>query len=104
MTKRLLITSASLCLLLSGCATQDPKPPTPLLIAPPPPVCASLVPCRLPGRPPLKLNEDPYHAIDETEDALTSCASQVIDCINLQNAAKGMQGRGPLSVESKVAK
>jgi hypothetical protein len=62
------------------------------------------VPCPLPGRPPLKLNEDPYRAIDEAEAALTACASQVIDCINMQNAAKGMQGRGPLPVTSAQTK
>lgn len=47
----------------------------------------SLVPCRLPGRPPLVLTEHAYTALDETEEALTKCAVQVLDCIAKQEAA-----------------
>jgi hypothetical protein len=32
-------------------------------------------------------NEAAYNAIDQTEDALTKCATQVLDCIGKQNAA-----------------
>jgi hypothetical protein len=75
----------SLSLLLSGCATHDPKPPTPLPTGPT--LSCSLVPCRLPGRPPLVVNEDWTRALDESEDALVRCATQVIDCMQKQAAA-----------------
>ncbi|MNP48088.1 hypothetical protein D3C76_1421810 [compost metagenome] len=82
----------TLSLALSGCATPDPTPPTPLPIEQAPLSC-SLVPCRLPGRPPLVINEDWTRALDESEDALVRCATQVLDCIQKQgaatNAAKG---------------
>lgn len=92
MTKQSLITLAALSLLLSGCATHDRKQQTPPFIEQAPQVC-SLTPCRLPGRPPLALTESAYVALDETEEALTKCAAQVLDCIQKQgavtNAAKG---------------
>ncbi|WP_442799802.1 hypothetical protein [Pseudomonas sp. Au-Pse12] len=62
-----------------------PQPTAPL-----PQVC-SLVPCRLPGRPPLALTESAYTALDEAEDALTKCAAQVLDCIQKQAAAGGQR-------------
>ena len=82
----------ALCLVLSACATPEPKQPTLLSIEPAPPVC-ELTLCRLPGRPALIVNEDWALALDETEAALTSCAAQVQACIGKQgvmtNAAKG---------------
>ena len=76
---------------LSGCGTLAPIQPTPLPIGPA--LSCSLVPCRLPGRPPLAINEDWDRALVEADAALTSCATQVLDCIQKQgavtNATKG---------------
>jgi hypothetical protein len=49
-------------------------------------VC-ELIPCRLPGRGPLIVNEDWDRALVETEGELLSCATQVLDCIGKQQAA-----------------
>ncbi|WP_422765644.1 Rz1-like lysis system protein LysC [Pseudomonas maioricensis] len=87
----------ALSLLLSGCATSDPTPPTQLRIEPVVLVC-ELTPCRLPGRPALIRNEDWPAAVDEVEDALTSCATQVLDCISKQEVAThATQGQAPVS-------
>ena len=82
MTKPSLITWLSLCLLASACSTHAPKPPTP---APTPrhQPC-NLVPCLLPARPPLLINDHWRQALDETEGALLSCAAQVRKCIERQ--------------------
>jgi len=57
------------------------------------------VPCRLPGRPPLGPTEDAYKALDQTEAALTKCATQVLDCIGKQEAAARVgQGKGPAPI------
>ncbi|WP_223825566.1 Rz1-like lysis system protein LysC [Halopseudomonas salina] len=69
----------SLFLLTSACSTPAPTPQTQ-----PPTVQRSqcnLVPCLLPGRPPLVVNEDWRRALDEVEGALESCALQVRGCI-----------------------
>ena len=96
MTKQSPITWGALSLLLSGCVMQGPKQSTPQRIEPVPQVC-SLVPCRLPGRPPLALTEAAYVALDETEEALTKCAAQVLDCINKQEAAShAAKGQAPV--------
>ncbi|WP_218831627.1 Rz1-like lysis system protein LysC [Pseudomonas fragi] len=85
----------SLSLLLSACGTPAPKPPTQLLTGPA--LSCSLVPCRLPGRPPLVANEDWPLALDETEDALTRCATQVLDCIQKQGAVThAAKGQAPV--------
>lgn len=77
---------AASCLLLLGCATSAPKQPTP----PPgaPVLVCELVPCALPARPPLQVNEDFAAALDDTEAALLSCAVQVLDCMQKQTAAR----------------
>lgn len=41
----------------------------------------NLVPCLLPGRPPLVVNEDWRRALDEVEGALEFCALQVMGCV-----------------------
>lgn len=46
-----------------------------------------LTPCRLPALPALVWNEDWDAAMSVTEAALLQCAAQVIDCINIQEAA-----------------
>ncbi|WP_420713270.1 hypothetical protein [Pseudomonas sp. SL4(2022)] len=41
----------------------------------------NLVPCRLPARPPLLVNDHWRQALDESDAALVSCAAQVVRCI-----------------------
>uniref|UniRef100_UPI00403F9797 hypothetical protein n=1 Tax=Pseudomonas sp. TMP9 TaxID=3133144 RepID=UPI00403F9797 len=41
----------------------------------------NLVPCRLPARPPLLINDHWRQALDESDAALVSCAVQVQRCI-----------------------
>jgi hypothetical protein len=77
---------ALLCLLLSACGTPAQKQQTPHVIERPRPVCVSLIPCRLPGRLALQSNEDWDRALSQTEGALLQCATQVLDCINKQQA------------------
>lgn len=48
---------------------------------------SSLVPCQLPARKPLVVNDDWRRALDEVEAALVSCALQVSYCRTLQNDA-----------------
>jgi hypothetical protein len=50
------------------------------------------VPCRLPARPPLLINDDWRRALDATEAELLSCAGQVLACIERQAAQRGMAG------------
>ena len=82
MTKPSLITWLSLCLLASACSTPVPQPPTPAPIPRHQP--CNLVLCLLPARPPLLINDHWRQALDETEGALLSCASQVRKCIDRQ--------------------
>ena len=44
----------------------------------------SLVPCRLPGRPVIVVNDDWRRALDESDAALLSCAGQVLACLDRQ--------------------
>ena len=39
------------------------------------------MPCRLPARPPLLVNDHWRQALDESDAALVSCAAQVVRCI-----------------------
>ncbi|WP_167494359.1 Rz1-like lysis system protein LysC [Ectopseudomonas khazarica] len=79
-----------ICLVLSlatlASCTRAPKPPTP------PPTAArmecSLVPCRLPGRQALVVNDDWRRAVDELEYELGQCSTQVIACIERQAAQR----------------
>ncbi|WP_218190361.1 Rz1-like lysis system protein LysC [Pseudomonas sp. CC6-YY-74] len=82
MTKPSLITWLSLCLLLSACSTPAPKPPTPAPTLHHQP--CTLVPCYLPARPQLLINDHWRQALDESEGALLSCAAQVLKCIERQ--------------------
>lgn len=44
-----------------------------------------LMPCQLPGRPALQVNDDWLQAVDDLEAELLACAAQVLSCIDLQN-------------------
>ena len=44
----------------------------------------SLVPCRLPARGPILVNDGWRQALDEADSALLSCAGQVLACIERQ--------------------
>lgn len=48
----------------------------------------SLVPCRLPGRQALVVNDDWRRAVDELEYELGQCSTQVIACIERQAAQR----------------
>ena len=89
MLKLALICLASF-LLLSGCGTPGPAQQTSLLGARDQPRLCPLVACPLPGRLAPSVNEDLTTAIDDTEAALLSCAAQVLDCIQKQDAAAGV--------------
>ena len=82
MTKPSLTIWLGLCLLLSACSTPAPRPPTLAPTFPPQP--CNLVPCNLPARPPLLINDHGRQALDESEAALLSCAAQVLKCIERQ--------------------
>ncbi len=82
--------SMSICagaylLALAGC-TNAPKQPTP------PPTAARqfcpLVACVLPARPAVLVNDQWRQALDDTEAALLSCANQVLECIQRQDAQR----------------
>lgn len=45
----------------------------------------SLVPCQLPARKPLMVNDDWRRALDDAEDALFRCVVQVIGCIHQED-------------------
>ena len=86
MIKLSMSTCAGLCLLaLAGC-TSAPKQPTPA------PTTARqfcpLVACILPARPSVLVNDQWRQALDDTETALLSCASQVLECIQRQDAQR----------------
>ena len=83
MTKPFAIICVAGCLMLSGCGTNAPKPPTPPLIVERATACP-LVPCLLPARKAPATNEDWAVALDVTEGALLSCAVQVQECIARQ--------------------
>lgn len=76
-----------LCLVLSGCATQGQPQPIPSLGELERPKVCELTPCPLPGRDTPVINEQLTAALDDAEDALLSCAVQVRDCIQKQDAA-----------------
>ncbi|SUD18167.1 Uncharacterised protein [Aquipseudomonas alcaligenes] len=82
MTKRLRPTWLPLCLLLSAGCTSAPKLPTQQPTAPR--MECSLVPCRLPARSAVVVNDDWRRALDESDAALLSCAGQVLACIERQ--------------------
>lgn len=86
MTKSLLSTCAGLFLLaLVGC-TNAPQQPTPA-----PTVARQfcpLVACQLPARPAVLTNDQWRESLDVTEAALLSCANQVLDCIQTQDAQR----------------
>ena len=96
MTKRLPTICVLLCLLLSAACTSAPPQPTP-----PPtvaPIRCPLIPCRLPARSDLAINDDWRRAVDQLEAELLSCAAQVIDCIDRQKVARGdpaLTGKSP---------
>ena len=86
MTKLLLSTCVGLCLLaLAGC-TNAPQQSTPA-----PTVARQfcpLVACPLPARPAVLANDQWRESLDVTEAALLSCANQVLDCIQTQDAQR----------------
>ena len=82
MIKRLPIIWLALCLALSAGCTSAPKLPTPPPTAPR--MECSLVPCRLPARGPILVNDGWRQALDEADSALLSCAGQVLACIERQ--------------------
>ena len=51
----------------------------------------SLVPCRLPYRPPVLVNEQWGEALDAADAALLSCAGQVLACIERQAVQRAKQ-------------
>lgn len=76
------ITWPVLYLLLTGCSSHVQKPPTqPSTIQVQP---CPLVACRLPARPAVLANEQWEDAVLVTEDALKTCAAQVLACIQQQ--------------------
>ncbi|WP_416146180.1 Rz1-like lysis system protein LysC [Pseudomonas alloputida] len=87
MTKASLTICAALSLLLSGCAGSAALPPTPAPTDKPAAQCL-LTPCPLPGRGPIRANEDWDTSLGTTEDALLKCATQVATCIKVQEASR----------------
>ena len=83
MRKQLLSSCVALCLLILAGCTSAPPQPTPVHIDNRP-KCA-LVPCQLPARPALLINDDWRRAVDELEVELLVCAVQVLDCIDVQS-------------------
>lgn len=86
MTKLLLSICVGLFLLaLAGC-TNAPQQPIPA-----PTVARQfcpLVACPLPARPAVLANDQWRESLDVTEAALLSCANQVLDCIQTQDAQR----------------
>ncbi len=86
MTRPLLSISGCLFLLtLAGCTSAPPQP------TPPPTVAQQfcpLVACQLPARPVVLVNDQWRQALDMTEAALLSCASQVLECIQVQDVQR----------------
>lgn len=86
MTKLLLSICMGLCLLVSGgctCALQQPTP-VPTVAR----QYCPLVACPLPARPAVLANDQWRESLDVTEAALLSCANQVLDCIQTQDAQR----------------
>ncbi|MFK0926632.1 Rz1-like lysis system protein LysC [Pseudomonas aeruginosa] len=86
MTRLSMSICAGLCLLaLAGC-TNGPRPPTQAPTAGR--QFCPLVPCVLPARPAVLVNDQWRQALDDTEAALLSCANQVLGCIQRQDAQR----------------
>lgn len=86
MIKLLLSTCVGLFLLaLAGCMS-DPQQPTPEPTATR--QYCPLVACPLPARPAVLANDQWRESLDVTEAALLSCANQVLDCIQTQEAQR----------------
>lgn len=86
MTRPSLITWLLVCLLASAGCTSAPPQPTPLRTEPR--HYCPLVPCNLPARQPLLINDDWRAAVDALEVELLACAAQVQDCITRQQLQK----------------
>lgn len=84
MTVRSPLILLALCLAPLGGCTNDPRPQTPLPGTPR--MACSLVPCVLPARPAVLVNDQWRQALDTTDAALSSCALQVMGCIERQEA------------------
>ncbi len=86
MIKPLLSTCVSLCLLaLAGCTSALQQPtPAPTVAR----QFCPLVACLLPARPAVLANDQWRESLDVTEAALLSCANQVLDCIQTQDAQR----------------
>lgn len=82
MTKLSPITWPLLYLLLTGCSSPVQKPPTQPNTSQAQP--CPLVACRLPARPAVLVNEQWKDAVLVTEDALKTCAAQVLACMQQQ--------------------
>lgn len=82
MTRPSLITWLLVCLLASAGCTKDQPQQTPPRTEPR--HYCPLVPCSLPARQPLLVNDDWRAAIDALEVELLACATQVQDCIGRQ--------------------
>lgn len=87
MTRLLPIISLQLLFLLSLVAcTSAPKQPTPVPTVAP--IRCPLIPCRLPARSALAINDDWRRAVDALEGELLSCSAQVLDCIERQKVGR----------------
>lgn len=86
MTKLSLSICAVLCLLCMGCSSPAPKQPTPSSTSQVEP--CPLVACRLPARSAILRNDQWQGAVLDTEDALKTCAAQVLACIEQQGPAR----------------
>lgn len=90
MTKLSPITWPLLYLLLTGCSSPVQKPPTQPNTSQVQP--CPLVACRLPARPAVLVNEQWKDAVLVTEDALKTCAAQVLACMQQQAPAAHHDG------------
>ena len=82
MTKLSLSICAVLFLLCTGCSSPVQKQPTQPSTSQAEP--CPLVACRLPARPAVLVNEQWEDAVLVTEDALKTCAAQVLACMQQQ--------------------
>jgi len=85
MTKLSLSICAVLFLLCMGCSSPAPKQPTQLNTSQVEP--CPLVACRLPARPAILGNDQWAPALLDAEDALKTCAAQVLACMQQQAPA-----------------